>query len=302
MSSRPREFAVAFATHAAHPAIQDDDCTVAQLLAQRGCQVTACVWSDRSVDWAEFDAIVIRSCWDYHVRGGEFLAWLARLEALGVLVLNPAPILRSNLDKRYLLQLQALGLPVVPTRALDEITESSLGSAMSELGGDRWVLKPVMSAGAHRTWLLDRAQIAADLAQFSDCAEPGTMLLQPYVSDIENTGELSLLYFGGQFSHAVVKRPRSGDFRVQEAFGGTASAGQASADCIASGAIALAVLLAADACYARVDMVNSQRGHQIMEVELLEPDLYLRLAPPQANQNFAMAIWHALLGNSRLTA
>lgn len=294
MSSRPSRYAVAFATHAAHPAIEDDEHDAVAWLAARGCTAEGRVWSDSEVDWARFDAVVIRSCWDYYLRGAEFLRWLARLEALGLTVLNPLPVLRSNLDKRYLLRLASAGLPVVPTCELAAVTESSLATAMDALGGDRFVLKPVMSAGAHQTWRLTRAQLATVVTRYSACDSPGPMLLQTFIEDIENSGELSLLYFGGQFSHAVSKRPRAGDFRVQKSFGGTVHADQAPQGCVALGSRALCMLDASEACYARVDMVNTARGFAIMEVELLEPDLYLRFAPPQASQALATVILRAL--------
>ena len=264
---------VAFVTSRAHQTLTRDDLLAAAACEARGIRVSAAVWDDPDVDWTSFDAIVIRSTWDYHRRPDEFLAWLRTLEASGVQAWNPVPLLRWNANKRYLEELARRGVPTVPTAWLKLASKSSLASLMDDRGWTDVVVKPVISATAHGTHRVQRTDSDAFHAAIDEAARDGEHLVQPFLPEIQTAGEWSLIFFRGRFSHSVRKRPSAGDFRVQTEFGGSSLTEPAPAAVIAAGAAAL------DAVewpwlYARVDGVETERGFLLMELEMLEPMLF----------------------------
>ncbi len=207
---------IAFVTCERLPEItQDDGLAVAALIA-RGASVEARIWSQPDIRWEDFDAVVIRSAWDYHLRIDEFLAWLERLEAVSANVWNPPALLRWNLDKAYLDELAARGIPKVPSRRVRRGHRVALATILGELGWDDAVVKPAVSASAHRTFRTLQSE-AEEL--FFELLQTGDALVQPFQPQVTSEGEWSLCYFGGSFSHAVLKRPGAGDFRTQTEMG-----------------------------------------------------------------------------------
>jgi hypothetical protein len=194
---------IALVTHAGLPELTADDRLLLPELKARGGAGQAVVWSDPSVKWEEFDAIVLRSCWDYHLRCDEVLHWLDRLRRS---VWNPPALVHWNADKRYLRALQRRGVPLVPTLWIEP-------GQRVEAPWERAVVKPVVSASAYRTRLVS----AGGETTLADVP----LMLQPFLKQVVEEGEWSLLFFGGAFSHAVIKRPRGGDFRVQNEYGGS---------------------------------------------------------------------------------
>ena len=236
------------------------------------------VWDDPSVDWAAFDAVVIRSTWDYPTRLPEFLAWLDRLP---VPVHNPSEVLRTNADKCYLKALREAGVPTVPTLWL--APGARLGAAMAAVGWPEAVVKPVVSAGARET---RRVRIEEALAR-DLCAPDEPCMLQPFWELVAERGEWSLLYFGGRYSHAVRKRPAPRDFRVQEMFGGVTTSERPPSRVRAAAEAVIAA--AGPLAYARVDLFDTDEGPQVVEVELIEPCLFLGY-DPLAPTRFAQAL------------
>jgi glutathione synthase/RimK-type ligase-like ATP-grasp enzyme len=218
------------------------------------------------VEWTAFDAVVIRSCWDYHLRIDEFLAWITHLEERGVRLVNSASLIRWNADKRYLGDLSSKGIAIPQTVWVAAGEALDVALLCEERQWRRAVVKPLVSASAYRTELRTDGMIA------------GPMMVQEYVQQIEDAGEWSLIYFGGVLHHAVRKRPRCGDFRVQMELGGTAEAGNPPHRVRQSGDAVLAVLSVAPVI-ARVDLVETDREVLLMELELIEPELFLHLAP-----------------------
>lgn len=246
------------------------------------------VWDDRGVRWNQFDAVVIRSCWDYHTRLAEFMEWLDRLEHHGVPVWNPPALLRWNADKTYLRDLAARGIPIVPTRWVSRGEAASLrGVLLAESWRDA-VVKPAVSAAAFHTWRVTAEEAAAADPRFRALVAERSVLVQAFVPEIERGGEWSFCFFGGVFSHAVLKRPRPGEFRVQEAHGGTAAPAQAEPELVAQAEAVIAALPTASV-YARVDACLVAGQLRLMELEVLEPSLFLDLEPRAADR-FAGAI------------
>lgn len=244
---------LAIATSAAYPTIQPDDAHLAASLAALDIQLQVCVWNDPGVDWARHDAVLVRTTWDYFEHYDAFLAWLDRLERSVVPVINPVALMRWNSDKRYLMQLESLGVPTIPTRLA---TRDALHDALSALRDREVVVKPTISGGAWRTVRGTVGDPAFDRAV--SALPHGDYLLQPFVQAIVDEGEWSLLFFGGKFSHAVVKRPAAGDYRVQSQYGGRTDAVEPDVATLAAARHALATCTAlghGDAGYARVDGV-----------------------------------------------
>ena len=258
----------------------------AAALTAAGLIVEQRVWTDPG-DLSGHDLVLPLFAWGYQRDVAGWYALLDRLEGEGLPVVNPVPVLRWNSDKAYLAELGAKGVAVVPTVEVDALDDASLTEAMSELATDEIVIKPAISGGADGTHrILPGAPIPAD-------ALGQRRLVQPMMPGILTEGEYSLFFFGGKFSHAIVKRPASGDFRVQEQFGGRETACEVSD---AAQALAAAALVAAPAppVYARVDMVGDALGTlHIMELELIEPSLFLHHAPDKGAA-FGSAVYGAI--------
>lgn len=278
---------VSLATCASLRELTDDDRPLLAELWNLGIKAEPSVWDDPSVDWGGFDAIVIRSVWDYHLSPAAFLAWLSRLEALGAPLWNPAPVVRSNVDKSYLKALAMAGVSVVPTLWIDRDGRANLDELLAAGGWNDAVIKPAVSAGAFRTSRVRRGESAGQAALDSALAHSGAMV-QPYLAEIAAEGEWSFIFLGGEFSHAVLKTPRAGDFRVQEEHGGRAVR-RAPPPMLLAQARDVLIAGPSPCLYARVDGV--QRGGElvVLELELIEPSLYLSLAPGAARK-FAEAI------------
>ena len=276
---------LALATCTARPWIDPDDAHLAATLAQLGVPPTVCVWNDAQVDWSAFDLVLIRTIWDYHKHPAAFGQWLDRLDRLGVAMLNDSRLLRWNSDKRYLFELARLGVATIPTRLAHG---SELARVLASMPGASVVVKPTISGGA---WQTLRGEVGDDAFAASVAQLPTALdyLVQPYLSEIAGAGEWSLLYFGGEYSHAVIKRPAAGDYRVQDEHGGRSEPAVPEAATRAAAGRALAALAVAGhdvPAYARVDGVVSGGRFVLMELELIEPSLFLA-GQPQAAERFA---------------
>lgn len=287
MTSAP----IGFVTCDALPELTPDDRRAASALVARGHDVRPVVWSDATIDWRAFAALVLRSCWDYHKQPDAFRAWLDAIERDGAPLHNSARQARWNMDKRYLRDLEARGVATVPTRWLEPGDTSDLAAIRQSTGWRDLVVKPAISATA---WRLHRvaASVRAWPAELESQLADGAWLVQPFVEAIGD-GEWSLVFFDGRFSHAALKRPRDGDFRVQEEYGGRSDAATPPPGIVAQAASILDTLPERP-LYARVDGVVSSDRFVLLELELLEPVLFFGLEPAAVDR-FANAL------ESRLT-
>lgn len=274
---------LAFATSAALPGLTRGDRLAADALQARGAAVSPAVWDDPSVAWSRFDAVVIRSTWDYYRRPEAFAAWVERLEAARVRLLNPPDVVRWNMHKRYLLELERRGVAVIPTALLPRGQPARLDELLAARRWQDAVVKPAVSAGAWQTWLLTAPGSSADQARLDALLAEGDALVQPLCAALLTQGEHSFVFLRGAFSHAAVKRPRAGDFRVQAELGGSIAPFEPPPGLIAQ---ARWVVQAAGGrpLYARVDGVLVGGKLVLMELELIEPDLYLEHAPGAAER------------------
>jgi glutathione synthase/RimK-type ligase-like ATP-grasp enzyme len=277
---------IALATSKDWPDLTPDDRTLLEPLANRGFMAEPAVWSHPNYPWQDSDAVVIRSCWDYHLRSQEFLRWVTFLESAGCKVWNPPALIRWNADKSYLRSLESKGIPIVPTLWCEPGETQSLADALRDQGWVKGVVKPRISATAHHTCVVDAKNADAEQSLFEELtAGPGVMV-QKFMDSIVSEGEWSLMFFGGEFSHAVLKTPKPGDFRVQSDFGGKSHAADPPA--LVLECATRAVQAVNPTLYARVDgvvdQVSDESQFRIMELELIEPSLFLASHPAAADR------------------
>ena len=265
---------VALATYDHAPDLAPDDRALPPQLAQLGLTVRAEVWSDAAVDWGAFDAVIVRSCWDYHLRIGEFRSWLERLEALELVVLNSPALIRWNADKRYLLDLARRGVTTIPTMVVPSERGDDVAHVAAVEGWGRIVIKPTVSASGYETYALEAPFDATSRASVTRATSTGDVLVQPFVPEIPRDGEYSFTFIDGAFSHATIKRAASHEFRVQTEHGGSVSPTVAPASLVAQAAHAIEVLPETP-LYARVDGIARGDAFLLMELELIEPNLFL---------------------------
>jgi Prokaryotic glutathione synthetase, ATP-grasp domain. len=293
---------IAFATYRSAPLITDDDQLVARALAAHGVTVDGVPW-DAAVEWGAYAAVLPRSTWDFHHRLPEFRRWLDGLASLGVPTLNPTRLLQWNVTKHYLRSLEARGIAIVPTCwvAQDSGARSLSGVVAREGWSGAVVVKPIVSASAHGTWVAQGTDPDDDEIRYRTALDASVhgLMLQPFLREVSVEGEWSLIFIGGQFSHAVLKRPADGDFRVQGEHGGSSVAMDPDDELVEAAnravvaAAACTQLSAADILYARVDGVMREGRFLLMELEAVEPALFFSLAP-DAVAHMASAIARTL--------
>lgn len=238
-----------------------------------GFALESVVW-DEGFDPERYEAVIVGPTWDYWDKTEHFLATLDAASKAGPL-LNPLNVVRWNMDKTYLRDLAALGAPVIETVWADLATPDIIEAAFDALANDDLVVKPVVGAGAWRQARVRRGETLPDATELP----PGRAMIQAFLPAIQDEGEYSLLFFGGEYSHAVIKRAAKGDYRIQGMYGGVDTPYQPS-----QSDIALARQCLEAACthcgvetllYGRIDMVRGSDGAlRLMEIELIEPYYY----------------------------
>ena len=262
-------------------------------LQKRGLRATRIAWSNASFPWCLTHSAVLRSTWDYFDRFKEFSSWMDSVEEKTKL-LNPPGLVRWNLDKHYLRDLEKLGIKIPPTAYIEQGQKVSLHDVFVACAWTEAVLKPTVSGAARHTYRVNAATVSEHESILSELLRDEAMMLQHFIPSIlTERGEVSLIVIGGHCTHAVRKVAKPGDFRVQDDHGGTVHAHTPTPDEIAFAEKAVA------ACpqvplYGRVDTVRDEFGGLLlMELELVEPELFFRFHPPAA-EAFATAIAEAL--------
>lgn len=192
---------IAFVTSVGWPNLTDDDRLAVAELTRRGAEVQPAVWDDPGMNWSHFDRVVLRSCWDYHLRLPEFLDWLDRMERAKIALWNPPSLIRFNADKAYLEALAAAGVPGVPTLRAEKGEPADLAVLLDRQGWTEAVVKPAVSASAFRTRRLRREEAGAAQEDFTGMLADSAVLLQPFLPEIQTRGEWSFLFFAGELSH-----------------------------------------------------------------------------------------------------
>lgn len=284
---------IALITYSGVPAITIDDRLLRDALVARGAEVEARPW-DAIVDWSIYHRIVLRSCWNFHHRPQEFLLWVNDVKTRheGTLRNTPA-LVQWSVNKRYLRDFGARGVAIVPTIWVSADDGAEVPNLDALIAGQRWttgaVVKPAISATAHQTWRILAGDTGAHQSRFEAllAASPSGVMVQPFLPEIQE-GEWSLIFLGGQFSHAVVKRPADGDFRVQHDFGGTVERRDPETSLIEDARTVLRAAAEAtntlvdEILYARVDGIVRNDALLLMELEVIEPALFFSHAPEAA--------------------
>ncbi|MDM7923983.1 MAG: hypothetical protein QUS14_16950, partial [Pyrinomonadaceae bacterium] len=240
--------------------VSDDELAV-EPLRELGWQVETISWRDRNVNWSSFDAVVIRTTWDYQDSPEEFLETLGAIDRSGARLANPLSVVKWNLDKSYLRDLEHRGVRIVPTLwPIVPPTESSFERWKSELGSDELIIKPTVSATAQDTFRLGRFD-----PLLSESFASRTYMVQPFVSAIVDEGEYSLFLFNGVYSHTILKSPKSGDFRVQEEHGGLITAVEPEPELLET-ARSVNELVPEKMLYSRVDLVRTGLGLSLIHI------------------------------------
>ena len=280
---------IVLATCAAWPELSTSDACLGAALRARGWDVDAAPWNGAFGPFADASAVVIRSTWDFHHAPEAYRAWLARLDATHTF--NTPALVRWNLSKAHVLELGARGARI--PRTLEAAAEpSALAEALARLGVRHGVIKPLIGASGVGVERISRGDEPAALRRVTARTVAVRVLVQEMVPGIER-GELAGVFFDGAFSHALLRVPAPGEFRVNSQYGGTVSA-CALAPGIVDEMAAVLALLPEPPLYARIDGVVVDRRFVLMEVEVNEPGLGLDLVPG-AGDRFADALIAHLL-------
>jgi hypothetical protein len=266
---------VAIVTYAGLPQLDAYDAPLLPALAALGLDARPCIWDDPKMDWRTPKVAVIRNTWDSHLRREAFVAWASKVGRLTRLY-NPADVLRWNTHKAYLRKLEAQGIPFTPTVWVPQGGTVDLGALMRERGWEAVVLKPVVSAGALKTYRFPRAELDAAQACLHTLAAEDEVMVQPYLTSFETEGERAYLFFDGALSHAVRRPPGLKDsprgFREPHLFEPIPSEVRLAEQVLA--AVGQPLL------YARVDVATDNEGRcRLQELEVTEPSLFLSLDP-----------------------
>lgn len=245
---------------------------------KRGWSVETVSWHSDSPNWDKFDYVIVRSTWDYQQHAEDFLVCLEGIDTSSAVLLNPLSLMKWNIEKLYLKDLQSNGVPIVETMWGTEFNNGVIEEAFAHFSCDTVVIKPTLSANADDTFKLSTADWHVNERVLYDTFQQRDFMIQPFLSSVVDEGEYSLFYFDGEFSHAIKKVPQKGDFRVQEEHGGSLHSITVDSEQLAVAEKALAAM-PCDALYARVDLVKQNNNWVIMELELIEPSLYFNLDP-----------------------
>lgn len=255
--------------------VLDEDALIQSALESLGLKVKRVAWDDPNFDWPSTKSAIFRATWDYFHRFKAFSKWLEKASK-ETLLINSEAIIRWNIDKHYLQDLQKKGVHIAETHFIEQGTSTTLKVLHSQLGWKETVLKPCVSGGARHTYKLNAGNLETLETIFQELIANEAMMLQPFQYNIVEKGEVSMMVFNGQYTHSVLKIAKAGDFRVQDDYGGTVH------DYTPTKADIAFAEQAVNACdelpmYARVDFIlDNDNKLALLELELLEPELWFR--------------------------
>jgi glutathione synthase/RimK-type ligase-like ATP-grasp enzyme len=254
--------------------VPNEDEMLLNLFHHKGYSPSYTIWDDESVDWSQYDALIIKSTWDYFFdKIDRFYQWLEHVQALGIRCFNPPDLVRWNADKIYLKDIAEQGFRTVPTLYIDKDLVFEPSYYFDHFGTDRLIIKPRISGGAKNTILVNADTPASGLKEINGLLKQEHYMVQPFIAEIEQEGEWSMIFFGGKFSHHLLKVAKPGDFRVQHVYGGSIHK-PALPENLLEQAEAIVKQFAPDSLYARVDGVQVNGDLWLMELELIEPYLF----------------------------
>lgn len=288
---------IGFVTSEVDPNLIADDRLAFAPLQQHGINVEPVVWDQRDVkSLAHLDALIFRSCWNYHRKPDSFIAWLNAVKAAGLRCFNSIDQNLENLNKKYLLELAQKGVKIPQTLLLEKNEVQSRDEALAMAGKIQTaeiVIKPALSLNGENTYLLNRHTDTDTVVRIiRELNQAGAVLLQEYIHEIKTHGEVSLIFFNKKFSHALKKTPKDGEFRIHAEHGGTHVPYSPDAQLLAQAEYTVNTV-SHDLLFCRVDVVPRASGAVLIELEILDPMLFLGMEAG-APARFAAAIAEVL--------
>ncbi|NGP76247.1 hypothetical protein G3570_06360 [Balneolaceae bacterium YR4-1] len=260
-------------------------------LSKFGWSVDMVSWRNRKARWDQYEAVIIRSPWDYQQDAELFMHVLEEIDRSPALLENPLELVTWNIDKIYLRELQEKGVLIVPTLWSKNFHIRDLESAFEKLNTCELVIKPTVSANADNTFWLDRQSLSKKADELVEVFSSRPFMIQPFMENIVSEGEFSLFYFGGEYSHTILKTPAKGDFRVQEEHGGILASADPEKKLLQRAEQTMQ-FLEPQPLYARADYVRTEdNDFALMELELIEPSLYFNM-DPESPERFARIFDH----------
>lgn len=264
------------------------DNMVKPYLQIKGWEVEDVCWHNDQIDYDSFDVVVVRSTWDYQAFPNKFVKVLEAIESSTATLENPFKLMIWNFSKDYLRDLEQAGVAILPTLWLESFDSKAIQQAFKDFNTAEIIIKPRVSANADFTYRLTEESLLFEQKNIKEALNDRPIMVQAFEKNITDVGEFSLFYFNGEYSHAINKRPASGDFRVQEEHGGQLFSIEPTKAMLTL-AEKTNQSMPQQALYARIDMLETERGMEIIEVELIEPSLYFNMDDKSA-ERFANAL------------
>lgn len=269
--------------------VSDAELSIAPM-AKLGWAVEMVPWR-RDVDWDEFDLVYICTPWDYQDDVAAFMDVLETIERSPAMLVNSLDLVRWNLEKTYLRELELRGADIVPSLFFERFDANSVAACFAAHEADRIVVKPVVGANADDIFVLTEPLAGANVDELRRVFADRAFFVQPFIDSVQSEGEYSLFFLGGDYSHAILKKPKQGDFRTQEEHGADIL-GAAAPEALVDTAWSVLGVVNPQPVYVRADFVRGRGRFLLMELELIEPSLYLR-TDPGAPGRFAAALARA---------
>ncbi len=255
-----------------------------------GWQTHTISWKAKNVNWNAYDAVIIRSPWDYQDHAGDFLRVLSDIESSSAVLENSLAIVEWNIDKIYLKELEENQINIVPTLWKEALSTEAVNEYFDYFKTEQLVIKPRISANADNTFWLTRSNFETYLPELRSIFNKEAFMVQPFMESVIKEGEFSVFYFNGVISHTILKTPKNDDFRVQEEHGGRLTTVEPEAELLKQAEKTLSAIANIHnmPLYARLDYVRDETSFALMEAELIEPSLYFNMNA-ESPKRFAQA-------------
>lgn len=258
--------------------VESEDDKLLNFLKEKGLNIEKVIWNDPAINWQDYTLAILKSPWDYFDLISDFYQWLDQLEHLKVKLLHPIDVVKWNSNKLYLQEIEAAGLKITPSTFIRKQESVNLNKFFGKYGVDKLIVKPSVSGGAKNTFKVTAHNVPEVNQKLNNLLQEVDFIVQPFLPEILENGEWSFIFFNGAYSHSLVKQAKPGDFRVQPAHGGSVHPQNPGEEQIAI-AQQYINLFAKNCLYARVDGTFVNGEFLLMELELIEPFLFLNTDP-----------------------
>ncbi|KQM67131.1 hypothetical protein ASE74_06600 [Pedobacter sp. Leaf216] len=258
--------------------VESEDDKLLDFLTAKGLKIEKVIWNDQNINWENYSLAILKSPWDYFDLIDDFYNWLTLLETKNIKLLNPIEVVRWNSDKKYLKEIEAAGLKITPSYFIQRKENIDLSHSFAQFDTNKLIVKPCISGGAKNTFKVTAENVEEINVQLNQLLEAEDFIVQPFLPEILENGEWSFIFFNGVYSHSLIKQAKAGDFRVQPAHGGSVHPQKPKAELIAK-AQQYVTSFAKNCLYARVDGTIVNGEFLLMELELIEPFLFLNTEP-----------------------